>query len=1274
MKRIFAGIMVMIGFGCLARAGDVKETGRFNLASVPRLTTAPKIDGVVGKIEWYGATLMPRLINAADGSVDTQRSRVYIAYDDKNLYVAFQIDRPPNAITPAESDTVALLLDPAHEHKAPTTFSGNVARTVAGEGWQYNARSTDFGWEGEMAIPFSTLRRSTPRNGEVWGLDFVNEQHTPITQVSALGFIVNRSTASEFGHVVFSESGPVVRFRESGTFFSENGGGISIEIVNATDAPVQPVVSLDLLKRRAGAQGGPTTYLKGIAQAGATENADIVRPAADLTAMIQEHLARYAPIEDAQAKAAQTVTMGPQQRTEIRVTQNEPSDYLGRYLVRVGDRVLADGVVPFTLSSPMRVTSRPFFLSPKVLEVTADLRRVPEWQTGAKLKFAIAKKAGDKPLVSAERQFKASPMVVEQLPTASLIPGGYQLTTELLGTDGARKAFVSEGFSKPEDPQWLTNPFTPGQTVPPPWIPIQATEKRVSFLMGDYELARSTWPQQIRTRSVYEEKRVPILRAPMMLKGRVNGKEIAWEKSKGRTKRKKKNEVEIEGDQQFENVAVHSSVTFEYDGMARVALDLAPQSNGAKPAIDALWLEVPLTPEVSKLFHYAPNAKGKMEGPRMAGGLRPDDALKFEFIYSIWLGNEERGFRWFAENWKGWHLDKDAAGQALEVINSPQGATLRVNFFKAAQPFVLTRPRQIVFGYEFTPARTLPHRMFFQAAFSDFLPREQAVGVNVVENWYYKFQGWPEIYNADELKQKLKDLKYSHDHGIAMVPYSGWYIARDSDVYKAFGAEMVTEPLANAGCGCDQCCWNTSITDAYPTLLADRARDSKIDGYRMDAGFSAESCESLIHRGYGSTCGWVDDDGKLQPSRGIFAARKAAQRTYWAFHGGVQTNGWCLHHIHQGNRYDAILSHQDAVTSAEGPELWMTKLSDFPLDFYRAFVMGDAHGYRVIYFPKSEKFGIDSRYGIALLHNLIPRGSGAMYQREVSNSRSAFSPAGIWRALMWIDTLDMPRTEFWGYWKNSAFLNTGDQQLVGTFYVRRGGKLLLALLNLHREPAERTIRIDFAKLGFGKQLYARDANTFDEIPVTDNAVTLTFTAEGYRLIEFAPQPIDPWTPEKISGNLIPEFKPGAWDEKAVTAGWYARAPTNGVHAAGNEIIVESDGKQELNWTKMLTTAKKGQHFLLEAEARVDGGDDVNMSADPTASFFEVALGEVYDRHARTLNTKSLPGRHEKIRLWCTMAEEQTKVQLRMRGKGRIVIRNLEVYEVKNAPLRPGYAP
>jgi hypothetical protein len=453
--------------------------------------------------------------------------------------------------------------------------------------------------------------------------------------------------------------------------------------------------------------------------------------------------------------------------------------------------------------------------------------------------------------------------------------------TELTGADGKRKAMLADGFTKPADPKWHTNPVAVEPLVPPPWTAIKVNEQSASFLMGDCDMGKSTWPQQIRTRTIYDEKRSPILRAPMALKGRVNGKEIAWTQGEVKTSTKRDDLVELQSDQQFEGLGIRNTVAFEYDGMAKVTMDLAPAAvdgASAKPSIDALWLEVPLTPEVSKLFHYAPTPNG-MKGPRSAGALHPDETLKWEFIFSIWLGDEERGFRWFAENWRGWHLDKKSAAEAIEVENTAAGATLRVHFVKGEKPFVLDKPREIVFGYQFTPARTLDKRMMFETASSDRLQFEQAVGVTVAENWYYKYQGWPEIYSDKERQEKLEAARYHHAHGIKLVPYSGWYIARDSDVYKLFGGEIITDPVSNTGCGCDANCWNTSGTDAYIALLRDRIVDTDIDGFRMDAGFSTENCVSLVHRGYGSACGWIDDEGKLQPSpRDLRGAQGGAAR------------------------------------------------------------------------------------------------------------------------------------------------------------------------------------------------------------------------------------------------------------------------------------------------------------------------------------------------------------------------------------------------------------
>jgi hypothetical protein len=1255
----------------VCQAGDVEQVERFALSPAARIS-APKIDGKVDKVEWYGATLLPRLINQSDGAVDGLRGRVYLGHDDATLYIAFQFDRPPIALIPAEADQVQILLDPGHHHKSPAVYVGNVAGPVSGKAWTYHARGTDWGWEGEAAISFTSLGRLTPKPGEVWGIDVVNQQQTPVVSQSAYSTTLNRQSSRDFNHIAFQGDAPTLRFREVGSFDNESGGGLTLELVNPGKTSADVAVNLELLRRKSGVEGGPATYLKGVVQATSAVGEDIVLPGSDLKDSIKDHLGRYAPDGGATSRIDKTLALGAGQRLPLRVAVTEPGDYLVRYDIRSAGRTLASGIQPFALSAPLSVVLQPFFLSPQVMAAHVDLRRVPQWQPGASLTCSIVRKLGEKPIITQTLAFDGKLQLLVQLATGALTPGGYEFVTELTGADGQRQALLSEGFTRPSDPKWFTDPAASKPRVPKPWTPIQAENKRFSFLMGDYELGSTPWPTQVRTRTVYDEQRVGILRAPMTLRGKVNGQDIAWTDGQWKVTEKRADTVQIAGRQRSGSLSVISDLTLEYDGMARVVLDLTPDP-GVTTEVQELWLEVPLTEQGSRLFQTAPTVNGFKLKP-MAGAVPGDRTIDSEFIFSIWLGDEDRGFRWFAENWKGWKLGKDAVGQAIQVIPSPQGATLRINFVKG-DTLALTVPRQIIFGYQFTPPRTLDSRVFFEGFYHDKLDQEASVGVNVVETWYYKYQGWPEIYSEEERQQKVKDAQYAHSQGILLVPYSGWYLARDSDVAKAWGVEMLVDPVGNAGCGCDQNCWNTSITDAYPTLLRDRILDSDIDGYRMDAGFTVENCTSLVHRGYGSQCGWYDDEGKLQPSRAIFAARKAAQRAYRIFHGEGKENGACLHHVHQGNRYDAILGHQDAVVSAEGPDQHMRRLSEFPLDFFRAFCMGDAHGYRVCYLPKSAWAGYDTRFGIAATHNMLPRAVAITSRREVSNSRCAASAAGLCRAYQWIGVTDLDKTRMVGYWKHDGVIDTGDKNVVATYYVRKGERLLVALLNIDRQPAMRTVRVDFAKLGFGsKPMYARDANTFDPILVQNGGVELAFTAEGWRLIQFAPQPIDPWTPQRISDNLTPEFAAGTASLDAIKAAWYARTPEGVVSVQDSQTVITCDGATEISWQKVIPNAVKDRMYMVEAEARLDTIDDVHLGDGPTTGFFMLSVGEFYDHHERTFGSQTPPGHFEKIRLWYPKGENPIILRLNMRGKGKVTFRKFEVYEVSNPPPRPGFVP
>ena len=136
------------GWSSVALAGDPKDLRRYNLIAVPKIAVAPKIDGLVEKREWYGASMLPRLIRAGKGTTSEECVRLYLCHDTNAVYIAFQIDRPDNALAPQPEDVVKLAFDAAHTHKTAVVLGGNVeskASGPAGVQWQFKAHPADFG-------------------------------------------------------------------------------------------------------------------------------------------------------------------------------------------------------------------------------------------------------------------------------------------------------------------------------------------------------------------------------------------------------------------------------------------------------------------------------------------------------------------------------------------------------------------------------------------------------------------------------------------------------------------------------------------------------------------------------------------------------------------------------------------------------------------------------------------------------------------------------------------------------------------------------------------------------------------------------------------------------------------------------------------------------------------------------------------------------------------------------------------------------------------------
>ncbi len=1306
-----------------------EKTFRNLSVSVPRLAQAPTLDGTVDPTEWAGAGMAPRMVGfeGEDRLLD-EKQKFYFAYTDDPpspndglrrtgaLWVAWQIQRPKDAIAPKAiitepdksfwhtDDALEFMINcrPHSKHRKigrdfymiwnalgtkydrREGFESETAEGIRWNGdWKAVSRTVpDFGWEGEARFPLATLEDAEkPGPGVSWIFQLAENRATPEPLVATAGYQISWFEARDYPTFLFTgPDGVFVRVLDSGPMAEAGKGGMVLELVNPGTTARTVTPTLKFYKRKPDAPS-PLPYLRAFDQgrdrpedrAGGGKVALFIPDEQVSKQLLDEN---YTLIKEQK----EPVTLAPGERKQIDFTvAKEHDDYLLIYDVRDADgKVIAGGPLPFVVPEPLAVTTRSFYLVDKSIAVKADLRYVTGWDATGKL---TAKFSADKTLFEKEWSGEQARSKLEfDLPIRNVAPGKYQL--ELVATDGSRKKLGERRteITIPETPEWLSKPVGMRPVVPKPWTPIKVSGSKLSFLMGEYQLKDSVLPSEINVRSVFDEKREPILRGPMRLHGIVDGKTVEW---RGSVKlgEKRGELVRASSTATAGKVAISATAEFEHDGMEKITLTVSPAAG--QPAVSELTLSVPFAKGFADL--YRPN-RAIIHPDKLVvkPGALPAAGVAHDWRPAVWIGNTRRGLDWFAENWKGWRTDADFVTKAIEVENGPDGATLHVHFIrmKPDKPLVLDKPREIVFGLMFTPMRTLnpePVRIgtgYYSDEHKNKLAADVAAGINCVEVWNHHdwanpnklLQGWPD--QTPERSAELAGLaKPLHERDVKVIPYSGWGISRNAQVYPTWGGEMVAEPRVDIGLRCDAVCWNTPIIEAYLWQMRKASLESGYDGFRMDNGFSVSICSSLKHHGHGSACGWRDDSGNVQPSLCIFGAREASKRAYRMYHSqDITENGVCIQAIHGGVRFAAILSHSDAGLSSEGAEMMAHSSKEFDISFWRANLMEDRYGLQVIYGPKAERLGNDTRLGLGAIHRLTPRGVHFVEWQEHGYSRAARPSVFVAQAEDWVGWLT-PGTEFYGYWENSQFLQTGHPELYGSFHVRRGDKLLLALFNHETTPVEQTIRLDLKALGFKGDVHALDAVLDESIAIKDGGMTLSFAPEGFRLIKIAAKPFDVIEPKKISDNLISELDPSKWPAQGVPAGWNGSGDAGAVAAVNGEIVIQGKVGKPVGVGRSVPLAAD-KHYLMEAEVRVDADEGVHLGPEADPHKFEIVFGGFYYPR-RTLGSESLPGRYETLRIYWTTTKDNpaATARLSLNGNGKVFIRRIGVYEVDRVDRR-----
>ncbi|MBQ7932527.1 MAG: hypothetical protein IJ334_16130 [Clostridia bacterium] len=235
--------------------------------------------------------------------------------------------------------------------------------------------------------------------------------------------------------------------------------------------------------------------------------------------------------------------------------------------------------------------------------------------------------------------------------------------------------------------------------IPHPFIPLRAEtaglEHTVHVIGRDYTIGADGMITSIRSEGV------ELLASPMRIVAVEDGEAANWDtdypanESESFIQRRSDEEIVICGAKQSDRFITDLCYTIDYDGCIDMELKLMTRGKtvaqvfgiaDAKPTLfrlDKLWLEIPLRAEALSLFHMHPNsawflADGSERpcGNMSMSGRIPDQSAAMPFKSLLWLGNEERGLGWFAENDRNWQpADRN---RAMELVRDGNTVILRI--------------------------------------------------------------------------------------------------------------------------------------------------------------------------------------------------------------------------------------------------------------------------------------------------------------------------------------------------------------------------------------------------------------------------------------------------------------------------------------------------------------------------------------------------------------------------------------------------------------------
>ena len=193
--------LLALGSAAAQEAGEAPRDPGQKTVAIVRTSARPTINGALDEAAWANAARIDNLhqVNPVEYAEPSERTEIYLLYDDDALYIGARLYTPPGQITAnvmrqgasiTQEDSLFVTLDPFNTQRGGYFFGLN-AHGVRFDGlyrnvseyysdwdsiWDAGAQRFDGGWTAEYEIPFKSL--SFDPNTDAWGLNFSRSLET----------------------------------------------------------------------------------------------------------------------------------------------------------------------------------------------------------------------------------------------------------------------------------------------------------------------------------------------------------------------------------------------------------------------------------------------------------------------------------------------------------------------------------------------------------------------------------------------------------------------------------------------------------------------------------------------------------------------------------------------------------------------------------------------------------------------------------------------------------------------------------------------------------------------------------------------------------------------------------------------------------------------------------------------------------------------------------------------------------------------------------------